>query len=316
MNKNTDTGPDASNAKAPLWLVIAAFAMVYFVWGSTYVSIRIAVETIPPFFMAGWRQFLAGAILYFILWQKGEPAPRLSHVRDAAVVGAMLLLVQNGTLTWVEQKTPSAIAALIVAATPFWMILLNRVLVRGSRLTIPLLSGLVLGFAGVGVIVFTKDHAGKNLVDPLGAMLLLVASIFWAGGSSYSRHARTPKNPLQATALQLMSGGAFLLVASVVFGEPASFHFAAVSRHSAIAFVYLTLIGSLVGYTAYAWLLKASTIARVSTIAFVNPLVAVVLGSIIAHEAISPGVIVAGVLIIGAVMLITWKKADSVPAPE
>lgn len=296
------------NEKTQRWLVITAFATVYLLWGSTYIGIRIAIETIPPFWMAGWRQFLAGAILYGILWVKGEPAPKWMHLRDAAIVGAFLLLVQNGVLTWVEEKIPSGLCALIVAATPFWMILMNRILVRGSRLTIPILLGLVLGFAGVAIIVFAKDSAGRNIVDPFGAVILVLATISWAAGSSYSRMARTPKNPLQSTALQLMSGGTMLLATSVIRGEPASFHISAVSHSSAVAFVYLCLFGSLVGYTAYAWLLKASTIAKVSTTAFVNPLVAVVLGSVIGHETMSPAILVAGALIIGAVMLIVRKK--------
>ncbi|HWB60487.1 MAG TPA: EamA family transporter [Chthoniobacteraceae bacterium] len=308
MNQNEKENPGTHKAKPPLWLVLAAFAAVYLIWGSTFLSIRFAIQTIPPLLMAGGRYFTAGVILYGIMWLRGEPAPRLVHWRDATVAGTLFLLLQNAVLSWVEQKTPSALSALVVAATPFWMILLNRLLVPGVRLTLPLLAGLVLGFAGVVVIVMGKNRDGTILVDPLHAGLLFGGSICWAYGTIYSRSARKPANSLQATAMQMIAGGALILVTSAFFGEPGSFHFSNVSKVSWTAFAYLVVFGSLVGYSAYVWLLEVSTIARVSTSAFVNPLVAVILGSTIAHEAISPGIILGGALIIGAVMLITWKQ--------
>ncbi len=288
-------------------LVLAAFAAIYLIWGSTYLGIRIAVETMPPLLLSGSRYFGAGAVLYAIMRFRGEPAPRLVQWRDAAVVGALLILLQNAVLTWVEQKIPSGLAALIVAATPFWMILLNRLLL-GARLNTPLLAGLALGFTGVAVIVMSKGRDGKTGIDPLHTGLLFAGSVSWAFGTIYSRRARAPKNALQTTAMQMITGGVLALLASIAFGEPASFHFSAVSRASWIAFAYLGIFGSLVGYSAYVWLLEVSSIARVSTSAFVNPLVAVILGSTLAREAISPAIVLAGSLIIGAVMLITWKK--------
>jgi drug/metabolite transporter (DMT)-like permease len=308
MNQHPAKDPGITNAKPPLWLVLTAFGAVYLIWGSTYLCIRIAIETIPPFLMAGSRSLAAGAVLYGIIRLGGSQAPRLVHWRDATIVGALLLLLQNAVLTWVEQKTPSALAALVVAATPFWMILFNRLLVRGTRLAPHVIAGLVIGFAGVGMIVASRDHTGKCVIDPLNASLLFAGSVSWAAGSAYSLRARTPQNPLQATAMQMIAGGALILLVSAVRGETASFHFSSLSRASGLAFMYLCVFGSLVGYTAYVWLLKVSTTARVSTYAFVNPLVAVILGSTLAHEAIMPGIVLAGVLIIGAVMLITWKK--------
>lgn len=310
MNQNPDRIPGEPEAKPPQWLVLAAFAAVYVIWGSTYLGIRVAIETMPPFLMAGSRYFVAGTILYVVMRLCGVPAPCKGHWRDATVTGALFLLLQNAVLTWVEQKTSSALAALVVAATPFWMILLNRLLVRGTRLTVPLLAGLVLGFTGVAVIVLGRNRDGTTLVDPLHAGLLFAGSLCWAYGTIYSRHARMPRNTLLATAMQMIAGGLLILLASVLFGEPASFHFSNVSRASWLAFGYLCIFGSLVGYSAYVWLLKVSTIARVSTSAFVNPLVAVILGGTLAHEAISPGIVLAGALIIGAVMLITWKKSS------
>ncbi len=311
MNPHPEKSPGVPDAKPPLWLVLAAYAAVYIIWGSTYLSIRIAIQTIPPFLMAGTRYLTAGAVLYVIMRLKGEPAPRPAHWRDATIVGALFLLLQNAVLTWVEQKTPSALASLVVAATPFWMILLNRLLVRGTRLTVPLLAGLVFGFAGVAVIVLGRNRDGTTLVDPLHAGLLFAGSLCWAYGTIYSRHSRTPKNALQATAMQMIAGGALILLASVAFGEPATFHVSASEPLIvAGAWIYLGVFGSLIGYSAYVWLLKVSTIARVSTSAFVNPLVAVILGSTLAHEAISPGIVLAGGLIIGAVMLITWSKSS------
>lgn len=304
----TNVSVPVAQEKPPQWLVITAFAAVYLIWGSTYLGIRIAIETLPPFLMAGSRFLCAGVVLYAILRLKGEPAPRLAHWRDAAIVGALLLLFQNAVLTWVEQKTPSALAALVVAATPFWMILLNRLLVRGTRLTLPVLAGLVVGFSGVALIVASKDSDGKRLVDPLNTFLLFAGSLSWAAGSVYTLRARMPRNSLLATAMQMITGGALILLVSAGRGEAAAFQFSRVSAASGIAFVYLCIFGSLVGYTAYAWLLKVSTTARVATYAFVNPLVAVILGGVIAHEAISPWIALAGALIIGAVMLITWKK--------
>lgn len=304
MTQDSRTGP-----KPPQWMVLLAFGAIYLLWGSTYLGIRIAIETIPPFLMAGSRYLTAGLVLYAIVWMTGERAPKPVHWRNTAVVGILLLLLQNAVITWVELKTPSGLTALVVAATPFWTILIEWMFVSGTRLKMSLILGMLLGFAGVGVIVFAKNEGGSNVIDPLHLGLIVAGSIFWSVGVIYSRQSRMPANALQGCAMQMISGGAIILLFSFVSGDAARFRFGAVSHASWMAFAYLAVFGSLVGYSAYMWLLKVSTVAKVSTTAFVNPLVAVILGATVAREPFSPGILLAAVLIIGAVMLITWKRA-------
>jgi drug/metabolite transporter (DMT)-like permease len=291
----------------PTWLVILAFAAVYLIWGSTYLGIRLAIETLPPLLMAGARFTIAGFILYVIVRLTGAPRPCREHWRDATIIGVLLLLAGNGGVTWAEKRVPTNITALIVAGTPLWMIVVDWLRPNGRRPHSLVFGGLLLGFAGVALIVASRDHAGGTLVDPVGATVLLLSSFCWACGSVFSRHVRQPVSALLGIAMQMIVGGGVLLLVGAAMGEVGRFDPHAVSASSLWAFLYLTSFGSLIGFTAYVWLLRVSTPARVSTYAYVNPLIAVVLGYVFLHEPLPGGALIAGLLILAAVALITVK---------
>lgn len=289
---------------APL-LVVAAFAAVYVLWGSTYYGIRVAVETMPPFLMAGTRFFLAGACLYAWSRYRGAGAPQPVHWRSAAVIGSLFLLMGNGALSWAEQSVPSGLCALMIAATPLWMNLVEWLRPGGRTPAARVFFGLALGFAGVALIVSAHDAGGHRAIAPAGAVVLLIAPLSWALGSIYSRHAPQSPFSLLNIGMQMLCGGALMWVTGLVLGEGSALRLASISTASWCAFAYLSIAGSLVGFTAYVWLLQVSTPARVSTYAYVNPLIAVLLGRWLLHEPLSPTVALAGALILGAVLALT-----------
>lgn len=295
-----------TSRRASLALVLAAFAAVYLVWGSTYLAIMVALETLPPLLMAGARFLLAGAILYGIMRLRGEPAPAPRHWRTTAVIGALLLLCGNGGVTLAEQTVPSGIAALLVAMVPMWMVLLEWLRPRGTRPTARTLLGLLVGF--VGIVVLVGPGALGGGVDLFGASLVMMGSAAWAAGSIYSRAADLPRSALLATGMEMLWGGAWLALAGLLRGELATVDPAAFSTRSVLAFAYLVLFGSLVGFTAYIWLLGVSTPARVSTYAYVNPVVAVLLGWWLLNEPLTPRVMGAAAIIVLAVAVITTGR--------
>jgi len=283
--------------------LVAAFAAVYVLWGSTYLAIRFGVETIPPFLMAGTRHLTAGLLLYLWLHLRGGPRPDARHWRTAIFIGGLMLLGGNGLVTWAERRVPSGLAALIVASVPLWMALLDGVQKR-RRPRLPVVAGLLIGLAGLLVLVAPGNFAGKGRVDPLGAGALLLAALSWTAGSLYSRHARLPKSILTATAMEMIGGGVLLWIAGLFFGEGSRLDLAAVSARSFLSLGYLIVFGSLIGFSAYVWLLHATTPARVSTYAYVNPIVAVLLGWALAGEAVTLRVALATVGIVASVVLI------------
>jgi drug/metabolite transporter (DMT)-like permease len=276
---------------------------VYVLWGSTYLAIRIGVETIPPFLMAGLRHLTAGILLYAWMRARGTPRPEPRHWRSAALVGGLLLLGGNGLVTWAEQRVPSGLAALIVASVPLWMTALDAVL-RRERPHGVVLAGLAMGLAGIAFLAAPGRFAGGGHVDPLGAAALLAASLFWATGSLVSRRVALPSATFLATAMEMIAGGVILLGVAGVTGELGAFSPAAVSARSYGALAYLIVAGSLVGFTAYVFLLGATTPARVSTYAYVNPIVAVFLGWLVAGESVTPRTVVAAAVIVAGVALI------------
>ncbi|MEI9895256.1 MAG: EamA family transporter [Chthoniobacter sp.] len=290
-----------------MWMVIGAFAAVYLIWGSTYLGIRLAIETIPPFLMAGARFVVAGSVLYAIMRRAGAPRPQTTHWRDAFVLGALLLLVGNGGVSWAEKRVPTNITALTVAGTPLWMLVLEWLRPGGRRPHGLVFAGLGLGFVGVVLIVASRDAQGHGVMDPAGAVMLLSASVCWAAGSIYSRHARQPASALLAISMQMLAGGALMLGTGLLLGETRNWSLHDVTAQSVEAFVYLTVFGSLVGFTCYVWLLRVSTPARVSTYAYVNPLIAVLLGRLVLGEPLPGGALLAGAFILAAVVLITVK---------
>ena len=302
--------PEITSIRPPapkLWMVAGAFAAVYLIWGSTYLGIRLAIETIPPFLMAGARFVVAGSVLYAIMRRSGAPRPQAVHWRDAFILGALLLLVGNGGVSWAEKRVPTNITALTVAGTPLWMLVLDWLRPGGRRPHGLVFAGLGLGFVGVVLIVASRDAQGHGIMDPAGAVMLLSASVCWAAGSIFSRHARQPSSALLAISMQMLAGGVLMLLAGLLLGETRNWSLHDVSAQSAEAFVYLTVFGSLVGFTCYVWLLRVSTPARVSTYAYVNPLIAVVVGWIVLKEPLPAGALLAGAFILAAVILITVK---------
>jgi drug/metabolite transporter (DMT)-like permease len=289
--------------------IAAAFAAVYVLWGSTYLAIRFALDSLPPFWMASSRFLIAGTLLYAWARRRGAPAPTRVHWRSALIVGGLLLMGGNGGVVWAEQRVPSGLAALLVATVPLWMVMLDGAGRGWRRPPVQVLLGIGLGLAGVALLVGPGKFAGGHGVDPLGAGALLLGALCWATGSLYSRRAPLPASPLLGTAMEMLGGGALLAVAGLVSGEWGRLDLAAATPRSLLAVGYLVVFGSLVGFTAYVWLLRVSTPPLVATYAYVNPVVAVFLGWAFAGEPVTARTLVAAAVIVGAVVLITTYRA-------
>lgn len=287
--------------------VILAFAAVYSIWGSTYLAISFADRSIPPFLMAATRFLIAGGALYLVLRLRGAPRPTMEHWRAAAIMGGLLLVGGNGLLVFAEKTVPSGIAALIIALVPLWMALMLWLRPGGVRPGARALLGLALGIVGVALLASQGAEKGSTFALA-GAALCIVGSISWAAGSVYSRNAPVPAVPLLATAMEMLCGGAMLVVVALVTGEGGELHVQAVSLLSALSVGYLIVFGSLIGFTAYAWLLRNVAPAKVATYAYVNPAVAVVLGWAFDHEMLTGTTILASLVIIGAVILTTTAR--------
>jgi drug/metabolite transporter (DMT)-like permease len=295
--------------KAPQGLIIAAFTAVYLVWGSTYLGIRFAVETLPPFLMGGARFFIAGVILYFCLRATGAAVPRRTNWGRAALAAALLLGIGNGGVNWAEQKVPSGLTALIIGGTPVWFALFDWLRPGGARPTWQTALGIAVGFAGVTMLVGSPSALAANEMDAAGVVALILASMAWALGSLYAKYALNPESPLMAAAQQMIAGGVIMISGGVLMGEASCVSWEKTSARSLAAFGYLTFIGSLVGFTAYAWLLKATTPARVSTYAYVNPVIAVFLGWALGGETLTIRMLVAAAVIVLGVIIITSRRS-------
>lgn len=282
---------------------IGAYAVLYLVWGSTYLAMRFAVETLPPFSLAGARFLLSGAILfaYARLWER-EAMPTRSDWGRAFVVGALLMIGGNASVMWAVQHVPSGVAALLVATTPIWLALFQR-----TRPTLRAIAGMTLGLVGVVVLVGPAAFAGSNRIDPLGVLVLVIASISWAAGSLVQR-AGTSTSPLMGTGAQMIAGGAMLTVLAAFSGELSHLDLAAASAKSWASLAYLTVFGSLLGFTSFAWLMRNDEPARVATYSYVNPVIAVLLGALLAGEEISGRVLVAAAVIVAGVVAIVSDK--------
>jgi len=287
-------------------LMIMAFAALYIIWGSTYLGIRFAIDTIPPFLMAGGRFLLAGVIMYAIAWSQGIDRSSWANWRTSLIIGACLLLGGNGGVTISEKYIDTGLAALIVAIVPIYMVLLGWASGMAPKPTPIVWFALAGGFLGVGVLFgpalhFPSNHGGNPAT---GICILLVTSFIWSAGSLYSRAAKHAASPFLTAAQQMICGGMLLLLAGIVTGELQRLHLSSISISSWVAFIYLVLIGAVVGYTAYIWLLRHCEPAKVATYAYVNPIVAVLLGALFACEKVTMRTLIAGCLIIGSVALV------------
>lgn len=284
--------------------ILMGLGAVYVIWGSTYLAIRFAVETLPPFLMAGTRFLVAGTILYAWRRAAGFPRPTAAQWRAATIVGGLMLLAGNGGVVWAEQWIESGTAALIVASVPFWMVLLDWLRPGGRAPRATVWIGLLVGFAGVALLLGGPQPGPRYLA---GGIVVLLASVAWAVGSLYSRTAVLPA-PLLATAMQMLTGGALLFLAGLISGELGRMDPATFSTRSLLALVYLIVFGSLISYSAYVWLLRVTAPALASTYAYVNPVVAVLLGWLLAGERMNGRVIAAAAVIVGGVALITTTR--------
>ncbi|MBN1680822.1 MAG: drug/metabolite exporter YedA [Anaerolineae bacterium] len=292
------------------WLIFAALGSLYFIWGSTYVGIRIALETLPPFLMAGTRFVIAGTILYAWMRTHGTAHPTRLNWRSAFLVGGLMLVGGNGGVTFAELHVPSTFAALLIAAMPLWMVLLNWLFFGGSRPNRQMTSGLALGFAGVALLIGPEDLIRGEGLSLIGVTALMIAAITWATGSLYSRRAPLPSAPLMATGIEMLAGGALLLLLGLANGEAGDVNVSEFSARSLVAMLYLTLFGSLLAFSAYTWLLRHTTPARATSYAYVNPIVAVFLGWALAGETITARILIAAGIIVTSVVMITSYRAQ------
>jgi len=289
--------------------IILAFLAIYLIWGSTYLAIRFAIETIPPFLMAGTRFILPGGLVYAWLRFRGTPAPTTLHWRSAAVIGALLLFVGNGGVTWAEQTVPSGVTALLIGTTPLWFVLQDWLWHGGAKPTAGMVAGLSLGFLGVILLIGPGELLGGHTISLPGVAVLMIATISWSGGSLYSRTAPLPSSPLMAVAMEMICGGVLLFTLGLFSGElprvdPGSF-----SIRSLASLLYLMTFGSLIGFSAYVWLLRVVPASRVATYAYVNPVIAVLLGWALAGEELTGRMLVAAAIIIAGVVVIINKRS-------
>jgi len=286
--------------------VITAFAAVYLIWGSTYLAIRFTIETLPPFLSAGLRFLVAGLLLYaYARFKNKEAAPQKKHWGPAFVAGGFLLLGGNGCVVWSEYFVPSGLAALFIAIVPLWMVLLEWGMMK-TRPSTGVFVGIGIGFLGVWILM-SPDllHLGVHSIHLGGALLLLLASFCWSIGSVYSRNAALPKTPFLSTAMQMIGGGVLMILMGLALGEYGHFHMVNFSAKSIGALIYLIVFGSLLGFTAYIWLLNNVGVARTSTYAFVNPVVAIFLGWVLAGEKLDVQTAIAALFVLVAVIVIT-----------
>lgn len=296
--------------KTKIWIALIA---LYIVWGSTYLGIKVAIETIPPFFHAAVRFFISGVIL--LAWQRGvgSEMPTRKQWISTAIIGNLLLLGGNGLVSWAEQFIPSSIAALIIASVPLFLVILEALRPGGVKPNWQAIVGLIIGFVGIFILVGPAELSGsESKLDTFGVIALLAACLLWALGSTYSKSADLPKASLVTTGAQMLMGSVGLLIVSLFTGELNGWNPAEVSSRSLIGLIYLITIGSIVGFGSYIWLLQNAPISLVATYAYVNPIVAVILGYFLGNEALEPRIWLATAIIIGAVMFINSKNKPQV----
>ena len=289
------------------WKIVLAFLAVYLCWGMTYLAMRVVVRDVPPHLMSGARFLVAGLILYLWTRRRGVEKPSAVEWRAAAVIGAFLLLGGNASVAWAEQQVPSGLAAVLIAVAPIWMVGFEWAR-GGARPGLRVTGGLLLGLLGLVLLVYPNGNSGAQ-VNPLGTATLVLASASWAWGSVISKQARLPKSPFLATSMEMIAGGVLLLLTAAVTGQMSHFRLMDVSRDAVIAWSFLVVFGSLVGFTAYIWLLGVTSIAKAGTYAYVNPVVAVFLGWAVLHEPVTGRTLIAALVIVAGVALVNieWK---------
>ncbi|HKW56777.1 MAG TPA: EamA family transporter [Candidatus Acidoferrum sp.] len=318
----TTSSPPGMSQRPETFLIPAAFAAVYIIWGSTYLAIAIGIQSFPTLLLPASRHLISGLILYPILRWKTGIRPTSKQWRTATITGLLLLLVGNGGVCLAERTVPTGVAALLVALVSFWMVLVDWLRPGGQRPAARVVASLFLGFGGLALLVGPAHLGGSERVSPLGAGILVVGSLAWACGSVYSKHNDLPSSPMLGVAMQSLAGGAALWIVGLSAGEGRQLHLAAISLNSWLALLYLMVFGTGMGFTAYLYLLKKSTAARVGTYAFVNPVVALFLGWLGANEVITLRTALAAAVILTAVLLVitaphktSTEAVEALPTP-
>ncbi|MFY9675939.1 MAG: EamA family transporter [Terriglobales bacterium] len=304
-----------ANQKPPKWQSLLAFAMIYFVWGSTFLAIRIGVAEVPPFLLAAMRFLAAGGVLCLWMLATGERAPRPREWMSACLIALLIFVFDYGLLFWAEQRVPSGIAAVMLATIPMFMALSEIIFLRTQRLTLRLAIALLVGIAGVGVLISNSLNLGGAPIDRSGAIALIIAAVSWSIASALSRKLPLPSSKVMSSGLQMLIGGVLLTAAATVLGEFRDFHPLAVSRAAWLALLYLIVAGSIVAFTAYVWLLHHESPTKVGTYAYVNPVVAVLVGYFFGGESLGMRTVLGTLFVLVSVLVITLTPAKAKKAP-
>jgi drug/metabolite transporter (DMT)-like permease len=298
-----------TEAHRPTWKTLPAFAIIYFVWGSTFLAIRVGVREVPPLVLAAMRFSIAGAVLYGWMLARGERSPTARQWGSASLLGIVIFVFDYGLLFWAEQRVPSGIAAVMLATIPAFMALSEIIFLRTQRLTARLGLALLIGLGGVAVLVSRSLNLGGAPIDRVGAAALIFASISWSIASAMTRKLPLPQSKVMSSGAQMLAGGVFLTLAATALGEFRDFHPSAVSRGSWFSLLYLIVAGSIIGFTAYVWLIHHESPTKVGTYAYVNPIVAVLVGFFLGGEALSSRTILGTLCVLISVIVITTTRA-------
>jgi drug/metabolite transporter (DMT)-like permease len=290
-------------------LLLMAFAAVYVLWGSTYLSLRFALETIPPFLMVGFRFLLAGSIMIIYAKLNKHSWPRREEIKNSAWVGILLLVLGNGGVVYAEQYIDSGITALIITIEPVWVILLLWIKSKNERPSLVVWLGILLGLAGMMILIVPSEISEAEKLDPVGVVVLILSSICWALGSVYALRATLPSSAAFNTGFQMLIAGACLLMIGSFHNEWSVLDVSGISNRSIGGFLYLVICGSLIGFTSYTYIVKNANPSSVSTYAYVNPVVAVFLGWWLGNESLSAHTLIAAFLLVSAVVLIIMKPS-------
>jgi drug/metabolite transporter (DMT)-like permease len=298
-------------ARPQTWKVLLAFAMIYFVWGSTYLAIRVGVREVPPFLFAGIRFLIAGVALYAWMRAKGTPAPTIGEWAAVTLVALLIFVFDYGVLFWAERRVASGIAAVMMATIPAFMAICEILILKTERLSVRLALTLLVGLAGVAVLVSHTLSFGEIPIDRLGTAALIFAAVNWSVASILARKLPLPTVKAMSSGAQMLAGGVLLTLVAAALREFRGFHVEAVSRDAWLALAYLIVAGSIVAYTAYIWLLHHESPTKVATYAYVNPVVAVLVGYFLGGEALGPRTIIGTLLVLVSVVVITTKSVKA-----
>jgi drug/metabolite transporter (DMT)-like permease len=299
-----------ANEHRPAWKTLLAFAIIYFVWGTTYLAIRVGVDEVPPFLLAAIRFLVAGGVLYGWMIASGERSPSARQWMAASVVAILIFVLDYGLLFWAEQRVPSGIAAVMMATIPTFMALSEIIILRRRKLTARLTMALLIGIGGVVVLVSRSLDLAGAPIDRMGALALIVAAISWSLGSVFMRKVPLPPSKAMSSGAQMLAGGVFLALTAFALGEFRTFHPSAVSRGAWLALLYLIVAGSIIGFTAYMWLIHRESPTKVGTYAYVNPVVAVLVGYFLGGETLGLRTILGTLFVLTSVVVITSMRTE------